>query len=79
MLRAPPRKYGIHPKLPELQPRPRPVPVGEDAIWQHRATLHEGSVLYYKQWNFWIRAGMHADLRADVLDDGHGRLYNVET
>jgi hypothetical protein len=69
MSHPPPREYGpifMNPKVP-----PHPVlkggPPPGDPIWQHMATLHEGSVLYYKLWNFWVRAGVAADLRADLF------------
>ena len=34
-------------------------------IWQKMATKHEGAVLYYKFWNFWVRAGTAADMRSE--------------
>lgn len=30
-------------------------------IWKHMPTKHEGDVLYYKLWNFWVRAGFKAN------------------
>jgi hypothetical protein len=38
-----------------------------NVIWKRMTTKHEGDVLYYKFWNFWIRAGVDADMRADLF------------
>jgi hypothetical protein len=38
---------------------------GEIPIRQRVTTLHEGEVLYLKYWNYWVRAGVRADDRAD--------------
>jgi hypothetical protein len=37
------------------------------AIWKKMTTKHEGDVLYYKYWNFWVRAGVSADTRSDIF------------
>lgn len=37
------------------------------AIWKRMATKHEGDVLYFKLWNFWVRAGVSADLRSALF------------
>ena len=34
-------------------------------IWRKMAIKHEGSILYFKYWNFWVRAGVDADMRSD--------------
>jgi hypothetical protein len=44
-------------------------PVGKlkargNVIWKRMDTRHEGEVLYYKLWNFWVRAGVEADMRS---------------
>lgn len=49
----------------KAMPHPHIVDVGEivkvaDAIWMKMATKHEGEVLYFKLWNFWVRAGVQA-------------------
>ena len=37
------------------------------AVWKKMPTKHEGNVLYHKLWNFWVRAGIQADLRSDLF------------
>ena len=54
----------------DWQPHPEIVDIkmiksSDSAIWKHRNTKHEGKILYLKLWNFWVRAGVEADLRAD--------------
>src|SRR5258706_13041483 len=69
MLHPVPREYGpifVNPKVAAELATKIGTPAG-DPIWQHMATLHEGSVLYYKLWNFWVRAGVAADLRAGLF------------
>lgn len=59
------KKYGewaVHPEIKEL---PRPIPSRGSPIWRRMKTKHEGKVLYYKLWNFWVRAGVAADLRSE--------------
>lgn len=52
------------PKTPLLKPiRAR----AGSPVWQHLKTKHEGTILYSKQWNFWIRATAAADLRASLF------------
>lgn len=36
-------------------------------IWEKKSTKHEGDVLYFKLWNFWVRAGVSADLRSSLF------------
>lgn len=65
-------EYGpvsMHPAVAELEPalKPRPLPRELHPVWRTLATRHEGSVLYFKQWNFWVRAGAVADLRAELF------------
>lgn len=36
-----------------------------DVIWKSMPTKHEGNILYWKLWNFWVRAGVLADTRSD--------------
>jgi hypothetical protein len=67
-----PVEYGpvfMHPAVVELDPalKPRPLPRELHPVWQHVPTRHEGTVLYYKLWNFWARAGAAADLRAELF------------
>lgn len=55
-------KYGeweIHPGVAEAAISITSSPT---AVWKRRSTKHEGNVLYYKLWNFWVRAGVRADL-----------------
>ena len=52
-------KVLIHPSIPDVGPIQRVA----DAIWTTMPTKHEGDVLYYKLWNFWVRAGVQALVR----------------
>lgn len=54
--------WGIHPELAVKLPAPQPV---EHVIWKSMSTKHEGNILYWKLWNFWVRASTKADLRSD--------------
>ena len=58
-------KYGEWETRPEISKPPMLTPKSGSPIWKSIATKHEGSVLYYKYWNFWVRAGVEADLRSD--------------
>ena len=40
---------------------------GGSPLWQDMSTMHEGNILYSKQWNFWVRATATADVRASVF------------
>jgi hypothetical protein len=61
--RAKKTPYGaweVHPSVSiavRLPRRGRPV-------WRRMTTKHEGNVLYFKYWNYWVRAGVNAE--ADV-------------
>lgn len=44
---------------------PPELKIAGTPIWQWMSTKHEGNVLYWKLWNFWVRAGVDADLRSD--------------
>jgi hypothetical protein len=62
----------IHPEIPTLlalreKVPPLVIPKGAHPVWQHTITMHEGTVLYYKLWNFFVRAGVSADLRANLF------------
>lgn len=57
----------IHPSVPDVGP----IAKAPDAIWATMPTKHEGNVLYFKFWNFWVRAGAEAL----VPDDGFFRDY----
>lgn len=60
-------KYGpivFDAKTPALK---RLGAVAGSPVWQHMTTMHEGTILYSKQWNFWIRATALADLRAALF------------
>ena len=46
-------------KLPKLEP------VSESPTMHREASMYEGSLLYLKYWNYWVRAGERADDRAD--------------
>lgn len=35
--------------------------------WQKRETKHEGEIVYMKYWNFWVRAGVSADQKANMF------------
>jgi hypothetical protein len=48
--------------VPHISPPPP-----ADAIWKRLSTLHEGEVLYSKQWNFFVRASARADTRANLF------------
>jgi hypothetical protein len=54
-------KAFIYPKSTDLRGEIIPHPLLPHQTWQRMGTLHEGSVLYHKQWNFWVRAGVKAD------------------
>jgi hypothetical protein len=49
--------WQIHPHLPET----KEFKSMGSAIWKRMTTKHEGDVLYYKLWNFWVRAGVGAN------------------
>jgi hypothetical protein len=42
-------------------------PPNADTTWPRLSTMHEGDVLYSKQWNFFVRATAHADTRASLF------------
>ncbi len=56
-------EWAAHPKIMDM---PK-VPKLGTVIWKKMATKHEGAVLYFKYWNFWVRAGVGADLRSDIF------------
>jgi hypothetical protein len=56
-------KIMIHPRIPDIGP----IAKVSDAIWTTMSTKHEGDVLYYKLWNFWVRAGAQAVIHDDVF------------
>ena len=64
-------EYGqviIDAKLPSARRRVEPHPrLAGAPVWDHMATMHEGPILYSKQWNFWVRATATADLRSGVF------------
>lgn len=57
-------EYGEWQIHPELADAGAPIIKAGPAtpVWQTMVTKHEGKILYYKQWNFWVRAGVLADL-----------------
>ena len=55
------RDWEIHPEVYI----PLAVKMKGQKIWRWKKTKHEGRVLYYKLWNFWVRAGVAADLRSE--------------
>jgi hypothetical protein len=55
--------WQIHPEILQLN---KSITT-QNAIWQGMATKHEGKVLYYKLWNFWVRAGTDADQPSDYF------------
>ncbi|HMK55078.1 MAG TPA: transglutaminase domain-containing protein [Dissulfurispiraceae bacterium] len=36
----------------------------QSPVWRRMTTKHEGDVLYYKLWNFWVRAGFDANAQS---------------
>ena len=52
--------WQIHPHIAETKDFKKLT----HGIWQRLSTKHEGDVLYYKLWNFWVRAGVSANGRA---------------
>lgn len=46
---------------------PGKVKLRGNVIWKRISTKHEGEVLYYKLWNFWVRAGVSADTRSSLF------------
>ena len=71
----------IHPKLAILSMRKHIVKRGEIPIRRSVTTLHEGDVLYLKYWNFWVRAGVRADDRANHFfpdfENPNARIFNL--
>lgn len=70
-------KYGEWAVRPEIVEMVK-VPKVATAIWKKMATKHEGDVLYYKLWNFWVRVGVKADLRRDIFFRDYERA-NADT
>lgn len=56
--------WEIHPELSVKLP---PAPASEHVIWRRMSTKHEGNILYWKLWNFWVRSGTRADLRSNTF------------
>jgi len=52
-------EFEIHPQVATMAMAPT---LSATAVWKSLSTKHEGNVLYYKLWNFWVRAGVKADL-----------------
>ena len=52
-------RWEIHPGVAEVM---LSAPCAGTVVWKRMTTKHEGEVLYYKLWNFWVRAGVKADL-----------------
>ncbi|MCD4707724.1 MAG: transglutaminase domain-containing protein [Candidatus Sabulitectum sp.] len=54
---------------------------GEIPIRRRVTTLHEGSILYLKYWNYWVRAGVRADDRANLFfpdfENPNTRIFNM--
>ncbi len=57
-------KWSAYPSIPDVIDIAR-VSKAKNPIWRRMTTKYEGDILYYKYWNFWVRAGVRADLRAD--------------
>lgn len=57
----------IHADLAILQVKRDEKEAGKVPIRRRVTTLHEGEVLYLKYWNYWVRAGIRADDRADYF------------
>ena len=70
-------KYGEWAVRPEIVEMVK-VPKVATAIWKKMATKHEGDVLYYKLWNFWVKVGVKADLRSDIFFRDYERA-NADT
>ena len=49
---------------PELAQKVSTRTSTENVIWKRLSTKHEGDVLYWKLWNFWVRSGTKADQRS---------------
>lgn len=60
-------KYEEWQIYPELAVKLQPLRLMKNAIWKIMRTKHEGDILYWKLWNFWVRAGMKADMRSDTF------------
>ncbi len=52
-------KYGVWAVRPEIIETIPKIKVGT-TVWKSMTTKHEGNVLYFKLWNFWVRAGVQA-------------------
>lgn len=59
-------RYGEWAVHPEIVEKPIIAKAGTP-IWRSETTKHEGEVLYYKFWDFWVRAGVDADLRSNLF------------
>lgn len=57
---------------PEIFPLSKLLLV-RNTIWQRKTTQHEGDVLYYKLWNFWVRAGTDAQQPSDYFFQDYER------
>jgi hypothetical protein len=56
--------WQIHPHIADVQ---KEFKSSGNEIWKRLATKHEGNVLYYKLWNFWVRAGVVAEMRSSMF------------
>ena len=54
--------WEIHPEIVVKRPAPSTT---ENVICMWMSTKHEGNILYWKLWNFWVRTGTKADMRSD--------------
>lgn len=56
-------KWAIRPDIPELGMILGPS--SPDSLWRRLSTKHEGDVLYHRQWNFWVRAGVPVNAQSN--------------
>jgi len=66
--------WEIHPELAVKLPPPPPT---EHVIWRSMSTKHEGNVLYWKLWSFWVRTCTRADMRSDTFFRDEIELYSI--
>lgn len=55
--------WEIHPELKQI----KQLKSTQNTIWDRKSTKHEDDVLYYKLWNFWVRAGTQAQIPQDYF------------
>jgi hypothetical protein len=68
-------EWEVHPEIVKI----KIIPKTGTAIWRRMVTKHEGSIVYLKYWNFWVRAGVRADQRSVFFRDYERSDANADT